>query len=177
MYECTDYAHSRLSGTMVKIDGAPAFIEYVGDDRSLLYRRIGESGGRITYLGDPSIDITPVSLGYVNYPHGATYLTRVPKRRWKQGIDREGISVTGSDFREGKWLESSEVACCIEGEYPTKAVALALAIKKKSTVAFSRKFAVDYNGGLFYRGKRVGSCDFKLDEVYSFLESMLQVAL
>lgn len=164
-----EYAATRLHGTLVRLkDGSPVTVLDVEGCDEVVVRGITSRKNSTVRLDD--LDCTPVPLGFVNNRNGATFLSRVPKRRdWRQGMRRENTSRIG-------YGETSSVGIkrTIEGKYPR----LSAAIKRKSPLtAWHRHWAVSNTGQVFYKtrgvvGKVVDGA-VQLDDKWFYLKEYL----
>ena len=179
MYKDRQYAMGRLLNTILQIRGNPCYVNHITGDMQVRYTDLITDEESGIQLDDPSLDLSPIELGYVNFKRGASYLIREAARRWKQGTDNKGIVVRGADNRTGDWFLSRQFLNCIADKYPSVIEALIVAEEEGITVAFNRKFAVSSDGSLYYRGIIVGKYDntFTLNKVYSYLQEILEEAL
>lgn len=179
MYEFIDYAQGRLVDTVISIDQVPCYVMAVSDDRKIKYKTFPAGVLQVCSLDSDKIDLTPLPLGYVNFKRGSTYLTRIPQRRWKQGLDYRGIRSQGLDYREDDWFTSRAMLDCFNTKYPSYLEALFLLEEDRPCVAFSSKWAVDYEGAVFFRGTKVGKIEgeITLKETYGYLQEMLEESL
>ena len=176
MYELVDFAIGRLVQTIIAVDGIPSKVLNIDYDRNMKYTNLGEQEMKRISLDSPLIDLTPLKVGYVNFKRGASYLVRKAARRWKQGLDTQGIIVTGADYRVGDYTDSKPFLDCLKGEYPPLAEALFTAKLEEKTIAFDRRWAVGWTGTLYYRGKAVGNTHdgLHLNDVYKYLKELLE---
>lgn len=159
-YDNIHYANERLVDTIIRADGmAVSLIAMNKKTSHIRYLRTGLEDNVKTNL----IDITPVTLGYVNHPMFiVTYLTRCPFRKWKQGFSlrANARSVCGLNPLE---LPLDMVANTIENVYPSYEEACENVRRSKGQVAINREIALYtdpendkvikvYNRGDYYIG-------------------------
>lgn len=98
---------------------------------------------------DELLDVSSPPLGYINTSDGAIYITRIPRRRYKQCIDAQSVeeSMLKSDGhkvldrRLGGSLFTKNFYDSYANEYPKLESALKM-LKKRQSVAISRDFAL-----------------------------------
>ncbi len=170
-------ASMRLAGTVVRFRGEPFYIRDVdGGDGGLTVRGKFLISGKLVdalKLGVEDWNFIPVPLGYVNLPRGdARFESRMPTRKWKQGLAKNHLRHTQIDSRSlGK---------TILGQYPTLGRAKERTLEREVTTAFARNWAL--GGGannihVLYRDKRVGRMEedgIHLSPEYRFLQEDLQ---
>jgi len=122
-----------------------------------------------------SLNLEPVSLGYVNVEDRAIFVVRKPMRQdWRQGLRRENYTFLG----DMGWdeLPEKELRNTILGKYPSLEEAKAITIKNnKASVAFSRNFALGGNN-LYYKTRVVGT-NMMLSPKFSYLQGRLESVL
>lgn len=158
---------------------------------SLEYKYLSEPNrSRALMLPSEHLSLAPIPLGYVNCKERgspALYLSRVPKRRYKQGLNSGTLAVSGSQIREAQFLEMIflyDLQGCIENKYPSLEECIRLAKVHDCTAAFSRRWAVcpkklgRYTTlYLEYRSTRVGVIKggkVTLNDDYEFLAEELE---
>ncbi len=180
MYDDVQFALGRLRGTIVRIHGEPSYILGIDENRVMTYTdTTTKLANKYISLDNKGVDLTPIPIGYVNTKRGATYLVRLAKRRWKQGLDQEGIRTVGRSYLGIDYTATEQFLACLKGEYPSFKEATSRSKELGSVVAFSRKWAIDYLGTLFFRGKVVGHSQggLHLNGVYKYLTELLEEAL
>ncbi len=175
MYELVDYARSRLNGGVITIDKHPCQVFEVTEDRKILFTNMKTKEEGNISLDSVKVDLTPMKLGYMNFERGASYVSRIAKRRWKQGLDKAGVRFSGLPPRDGGWINSEAFLACYYNDYPTFEEAYLKAKAYRSMVAFHKKWAIYYTGDMYYRGKKVGTA-LKLDQAYAYLKQMMEAA-
>lgn len=191
----------RLGQSVVMYDGDPVYIDSVlqdePDDPPRLYvcrlRPISKQlpnticPSECIELPDPRLDINPVKLGYVNITTRdkvrATYTSRSPVRKYKQGLNNQNIHFAEVHMLEPfdqPILQSVALGDCILGKYPTYEEALKK-VQHGCVVAFHRRWAISMDEvgvtNLQYRGQRVGVAvenEFSLGRHYHFLKEELE---
>lgn len=173
----------RLGKSLVRYDGRPYFIMAI-DGRTVMGIFTDNEREYTFKLPDTKLDVRPVPLGYANTGAEALYLSRVPQRRYKQGLSEESLKVLGRHAAR-RLLTSKPLAECILNKYPSYVAACKRVREDKrvSSVAFSRKFCVekDDTGLLFlrYRHEKVGWVNKyqpELGESHQYLAEELAIA-
>ncbi len=163
---------AQLGQTIVRMEGIPVMVRDVGgdDDDLVAYIRpiLDYENNPTREVSVSDLDLSPVPLGYANTGGTANYLARIPRRRWKHGLDSAAIESTtprGRNtfrFREGGL---DYLAKTITNEYPTLAAARAAVDGGvASSVAFCRLFAVAPKT-VYYKGVKCGTWDAKANDV------------
>lgn len=174
-----EYAHSRLTETIVRLRGEPIFIHKVTMGMNVQYNLLNAEGGLLVCKAD-ELDLRPVPLGYCNYNKHASYLTRIPMRRdWRQGLRRGNFASMG--FVAAERIPYDALRQVIIGDYPTFANALE-AVKKINSIAWHRHWAVGRHGALLHKGTEhpVGMIKDgvpELDTRYTYLAEALKESL
>jgi len=174
-----EYANSKLSGSIVYKSGQPVHINYVDvEEGDAFYQDPQTREERVCELS--ALDLTPVKLGYVNYPEGASYLSRIPARHWRQGLRENTVSCNGTYGG----VYNSYFISTVLGAYPTFTHCLEQCKNTALSIAFSRNFALfpSLKGiFLYFKGEKVGVVDEtgtgsrpKLNEEYTYLQEMLE---
>ena len=151
------YAAGRLEGTIVNtIQGDPVFVEEVKASYYLVKKLTDH---KLFEIKPEDINLIPVKLGWYNDDDDAYYITRVPCRKWKQGLNPENMAIDGvyKNPIKIKWIDI-KLHNTIKGIYPTYHIVInslktVPSLKKR---AFHRQWAVDKDGLLWYSGWVVG---------------------
>lgn len=161
------YAATRLDDTIARlVDGTPIYIQHIDAAGNVIYfdvEAIGIGAAKITRMD--AINPEPVPLGYMNAKSGCTYLSRMPVRKWKQGLRlNENCNSTNGGLNNPDYVA---LAKTIRGEYPkfndvVKAVAKGAnpfkGAKNALMKAWHRVWAYDAGtGAVHYRGEVVGN--------------------
>ena len=183
-----------LDHCVIRIGGKPIFISHVteaaaGDNDWKLDVQLLEDPdvGRIIYLPNDEVDMNPFDLGMVNYPsfdfHQAFIATRCPQRMWKVGLARNNLQTMGLP-NNNMAVPINNTDLCISpclhktimGEYPSYDEAKKMLTKARSSVAFSRRFALSGDGKIYHAvaPRAVGTHDGppRLDKEYMYLEEV-----
>jgi hypothetical protein len=191
------YAATRLDGTVASLNnGTPIFIQKVRNNGAVEYNLLTEIDNPVDRFHQVILDgvcTSPVLLGYANTDYGAVYVTRMPVRRYKQGLRRgENMLCLNGDPRQVTW---AQIDLCIKGEYPSFKEAKnilsntagyvspfkGLANKKKDSVAWHRHWALKSDGCFEYRGEFLaGKLIQGVPELYSkylYLKEKLEESL
>lgn len=159
MYDTAEYAQSRLSGTIVRVDKDPIVVNFCDSTRggiAIGYSRlINPSSQHRVMIKD--VDLTPVPLGFANTTKGVSYLTRVPKRSdYRQGLRSSNYtSVFGNDHR---MVSASSLYKTIVNKFVCFEQALDEVTNTDITTAFNREFALIKTEGevkILYKWKGV----------------------
>lgn len=174
-----EYAHSRLSETIVRLEETPIFVFKVSPGMKVQYAPLSALDN-IGVCDIDALNLQPVPLGYCNYNKHACYLSRMPMRRdWRQGLRRGNFtSLSGVDPQRIPYDAIHQV---IVGDYPTFKAALGSSKKVKS-IAWHRHWALDTFGQILYKGgeRPVGKIvngEPELDTRYKHLSEALKESL
>lgn len=161
VYAGADHARGRLVDTLIRVGDEPCIVLGVGGNihLSLDVVMIKDEEHRVVNLDDANLE--PVPLGNVNGEFGFGYASRIPHRRWKQGLRKEAIFLEHSPWRfEGVKLRSKSLRDTILGIYPSFDEAINKLGGDVRGYAFSRSFGVGFNDKrelkLFYKGNEIG---------------------
>lgn len=198
-YKLFNEVNDRYVGTIIYYGDLPVYIVKAlpgVQDLDLLCTMVGDNRNltSVYHVTDPLFRDGPFQLGYVNkLPftlnneifYGASYMTRIPRRQWKQGLTPAIVEFSPKlqgDFYE--LLVNPMFKDMLQGNYPTLAQARNLLNGKLVSVAFSRQLAISKDDcdiiKLHYRGKTVGLSEdgakFKLRKEYSFLKEFSEAS-
>jgi hypothetical protein len=165
---------ARLGSTVIRWKNHPYFCEVDGGGLIHLFNLDGMS----TVVAqiepdDPDLDISSLTLGYVNIGHPdykcAIYLKREAYRQYKQGVDLGKL--TQVVLRQGwgpigwQHLRCKSLVDCVMGNYPSYQEAVDLITKMKHySVAVSRDVALKKEGEqlkVFLKDTEVGYVNLK----------------
>lgn len=174
-----EYAHSRLSETIVRLGDKPVYVFKVSPGMLVQYAFL-ENLEDIKVCDIDELDLHPVPLGYCNYNKHACYLTRMPMRRdWRQGLRRGNFTTLSGVSAERIPYDSLHQT--IVGDYPTFTACLE-AVKKVKSIAWHRHWALGplaqvlYKGGVKPVGKIVNG-ELELYPRYKYLNEALKESL
>ena len=164
MYDNAGDAHMRLSESIIRYKGVPVFVHNVREDMTVNFSLLSDGSPGTAPCTDPDFDITPVPTGYVNYHNDSSYVQRVPCRRWKQGLSRDGVEASpahGGSPPARDLVSTPEMAATIMDEYPPFLEALSQVRTGASrAAAYHRFFCFVRNEmglvWLWYKGVKVG---------------------
>lgn len=150
-----EYANSRLTETVVKLEDEPVYVYAVKRGMLVDYAPIREINN-IKKCQVDDLDLKPVKLGYLNHVRGLNYLMRMPKRNdWRQGLRFGNFTGLGFDVRHLRYEDLYDV---IKGNYQSFEQAIkALKSKAVRGQAWSRDWAIVENDCLAYKGRPVGA--------------------
>jgi hypothetical protein len=188
-----------LENSIVRHNDEPVLVREVHGNRALVRHILGCSNagmvfarGRgistaLTEVSLSSLDINPISLGYINLQRQSVYLVRSSHRNWKQGITQSNLRGVLAGDEECSSL-SFDIARAfpqlyksIKKMYPTFEEAYSAVMHRAEDIFYnSRAFSDDFSivrrerdVFLSYRGYgKIGSIDdngVALDEVNRFL--------
>lgn len=171
-YETAEEIKFRLEGTVVLYDGAPVLINRVSipgaEDRKEIarvffynlpfmgkllvnkYGDIAENPQHETrkYLSSKKFDLAPFKMGYFNHGGEATFVSRIPNRQNKQGMNAGTCSLTNINGKRSDTVNFNTLIASqgfvdmVAGKFPTFTEALKmLGDEDQSSVAISRSFA------------------------------------
>lgn len=190
-----EHADAYLAGSVIRLAGNPIYINHVirttnGEDGFIAsYWELGHVGGRNTKmvdLADPDIDLNPMPLGMLAIGGSYTsscYLSRQPRRMWKQGLNInnlivELVGLTAGHFSKSGVIVDPALGKTVRGEYFKLADAIAQTAKTGLAAAFGRKFAVEKNN-IFYKAFKipvgeVANNKITLFDEFSILKEVLE---
>lgn len=151
------YARQALANSLIRVGESPVWVGGFDGWATTLYYPINGKTSRVEDIREvKKLNIEPVPLGYVNLKTRAEFISRIPRRRWKQGLSREAVSAPVSDI----FLKSRALGNCILNRYPAIEVSILL-VKTHQVVssAFNREWAIGSGvvaPNLMFRGKLVG---------------------
>lgn len=183
------YAQARLLNTVIQYKKVPHLVQDILGGYELSLINLVSKADYAVEQDDDDLLLVPPRLGYVNGPAGSAYAYRNPMRRWKQGLDLRSLSFNG-DIRIQDYHDEGLISM-LTNSYPALEAAFGMigcanpfSPQKRSSVAFSRTFAISGTGrnrGLHYKGLPVGQISteggFYLAEGYDHLEQALQESM
>lgn len=170
-YDTAEYAHTRLSETIIRLGDIPVYVlNTVQDGANIIvnYNDIMDDGPPKSAPLD-QFNLDPVPLGYVNFKGRTSYLSRMPMRKdWRQGMRISNIADLGGLNPHS--MPYKVIGQTIIGKYPTfeRCIqALNRKVKPVSSIAFSRDFAIHLEEGkLEYKGVlKVGNVNLQTGDV------------
>lgn len=187
MYDSSEYAHSRLSQTLVRDhSGNPVWVIEVrrrdGQNQAYVYNFLDILTGDIReyWISLEGLNLEPIPLGFSNISGGVQYLARQPMRSdYRQGLRRNSLT----DLLRGSSVDLNTTAVynTIVNKYPKFHLALDRSVNECIKIAFSRSFAVDGYNLLYKWLGSVGKIDkdgnIQLDDKFEYLEDMLKEAI
>lgn len=174
-----NYAATRLNETVVRHEGELVEVMRVdGDNGTTSVVNVVTGSEQRVPLAE--LDVSPLSLGYINHQGTATYVVRQPKRRdWRQGT-RRGNLTTLRGLGMGN-IAYGMLARTVKGEFPSFTKVLKSHLTVKDSIAFHRDWAVARNGDLLYKsvGKvgLVADGEPQLATKYAYLDEALKEAV
>lgn len=188
-YETAEEAKMRLDGCVVMYDDQPVYVEGIsGPNANLIatcYTLPRNRDRMEISINDPLFDSRAVRLGYTNCGRSAYYVSRMPVRRYKQGVCAQNTIAKSCDgrnvgfenvFRHAGFIES------VKRKYPTLIECTQLLEKGEvDSVAFHHNFCLQRDSlgfyVLYFKGERAAWGDpsgFNLPSEYHWLEESLR---
>lgn len=183
-----EYANAKLSDSVVSMGDLLIYVLRVEGRDTVVYSPIGHTNERkLTLLRD--LNLTPISLGYLNHRQQCAYLSRIPARHYRQGLRGNVLAGLGG-LRGFNLLSCSEMANTASGIFPTLPDAYEEIICGEATSrAFSRDFALIVGSrksgmSLHFKGREVGTCSWgdrgpniNLSDSFRYLNEFLMETL
>lgn len=180
VYKDSEYADSRLRGTVVLLNGTPVYVTRVNDDLTCTVRNDEDDDEGEFRVECDDLNVLAPKLGFVNSGGRALYLSRKPMRcDWRQGLRPAQITIlTG---RIGNRPTFRDIMKCLRGEYKKLPASIRLLSEGHSSVAISRELCLVKKRNLIevhycWRG-RVGTLSKKvitLDGKHKHLSYLLE---
>ena len=183
-YDDANYAHSRLTGTFISVNGEIVLVDTVtkeGKDIVVYYRK---KDNVLTKALLSECDLTPFRYGNANIEGVSGFIYRMPKRNdWRQGARFGQLSVIPTPayrFNLGMFRDFWDLEPTIKGQYYSLPTCLEMIEDGYNCRAFDRNWSVDRRYHLFYKGnKKVGFVNpdngaLNLDVNYSWLQESLE---
>lgn len=157
-YDTAAYAASRLTDTIIMLDGAPVLVRAVNSSKagsgiSILYEEILDPAAGTKKEDISKFDLNPVRLGYVNYRRDPVYITRAPMRRdWRQGL--RALNIYDVEGNNPRMIPYHVIANTIMNRYPrfeSVLNSLSMAGSPEFGLAYHRDFAINREGKLSYK--------------------------
>lgn len=147
-YPIQDY-NQRLHGGVVLWNGIPHRINTEDNALNISDLVTGEFVARGVEPDHDHLDISSFELGYMNTPHGAYYLTRMPLRQFKQSTSAGSVieyslgnnGVVRDNPGRSRWLMTKEFRDRYAKPFPTYERALNL-LEDRNSVALSPDIAL-----------------------------------
>jgi hypothetical protein len=146
------YAMSRLEGTVVKHGGLPVIVLGITNNGVAKLCKLSDNNPFIAKAVD--LDCTPVTLGYVNRDGYSLYASRVPARRYRQGLSEVTLSCIKNGGVRCDPVPLRELNDCILGLFKPYAEC----VRCDKAMAWHRDWASSKDK-LYYKGGLVGKTD------------------
>lgn len=181
MYDCEEYASSRLVGTLVLHEDKAVKVLSVGGSLTCLVCYVaGEEEGEQFRVDLSELSLKSPALGFVNFGNRCGYLVRKPMRHdWRQGVRPNSVQ----DLHRGN-VTFSTIGKCMEGVFPTFKEALVRIEDGVPEVAISRDFSIVRRGGVLrvkykWYGKvgRLNKNGVALDDKFNHLKKCVEKLL
>ena len=165
-----DEQHAKLylNNSVIRYKNLPIFIqdiqEVLGKNNKfkVIYNILGQDEAKILFLPNKNIDMNPVPLGFLNSNVTSWYISRIPVRNWKIGLNHKSFSysIALSNHQRNRKeerelfelrVDSKELKNCILGKYPSyRRSREKVDNGERICYAFSRRFAI-HKKGLIYK--------------------------
>lgn len=174
-----DYADTRLATTVVRHAYKPFLVNRVDAGGVVRGQYLDEKLPRTTHVPLDQLQLTPVSLGFVNTEEGACYVVRIPKRNdWRQGLRRG--TMRSLTCKPTEAISLRDLSDTIKGIYPTIEACRNI-VPHTGTVAWCRNFCITNDGGIMYKNLgivgRFAGAEFRLSDEFSYLQEALEDSL
>lgn len=182
MWDNQGDAQMRTAGSIVRWKGDPVYIKevYINDNRKVAARMVNLRTGKQhrSILASKDWDWTPVPTGFVNVRSRTFYVSRVPIRKWKQGLHRDNVKIVPQNPGGRDIIRTAEFAACVRRDYPSFEECMTrLDDKIAVSWAFHPEWAVERDPSgltwLLHRSRKVGwlqDDEAKLGEEYGYLK-------
>lgn len=178
-----EYANSRISDTIVTHCGKPFRVYEVSPKLTAIGYYLDQSPDNLINVDCHEIDLTPVKLGYAWHDR-LMHLSRVPARRYKQGLRNDSIHriLIGGAAGNPRSLPDKTLFQAIMGVYKPFQEVLDRAVAGASGDAWARHWALDGKCRIWYKGcDNVGTFSrdgqLKIKPEFKFLEEALKESL
>ena len=183
--------NQRIDSSICTWDGVPYYVRAydVAYPEVALYKldsKLYKPYMKVDHTDDRFVDRSP-SLGYLNYMGHCFYISRMPYRRYNQGLRSDSIeSICGNLPRDHRWFTSAAMSDCILGVYPSlRKARQTLDIFEATGVAVHRHIALKYIDrrllGMYYRDRlvalwntRTKAWDYQDPDEYSIIRKIIR---
>lgn len=181
-YETYQDANMYLSGSIILDGEEPVIVNEVEQNFMANIIPIAANHGYVKDLKGGDFNINPIPLGYLNRDDNSYYISRLPKRSWRQGLSRNNIL---TDLPWQRMLCEGFVDMA-KNIYPSFKQSLGKVdsgdVKR---CAFNRKFCLELNQrtgniSVCYKTRSVGDVIdgvIQLRNQYGYLHELLMEAL
>jgi len=153
-----------FSESILMYEKQPVYVRDVDEDGLLDLEAFCSRKRMVVSPTDSGIDFTPIPLGMCNAESQAIFLSRIPKRQFKQGLCKQNLLAWTLDGAPGHNdvdyimnRGTTSLSDTIRGQYPSIDEAVKMVTEGgKDSVAFNRYFAITADGEVFYKKTRVG---------------------
>ena len=123
MWRSVEDAQMRLTGCVVRYKDDPVYIHSVNHSEARgIYANLSILGSEDQIrkgVNDPEWDYRPIPTGYMNYASNAFYITRIPIRKWKQGLHADNVVSLPATRRVMDLVRTVEFKSVVKNLYPT----------------------------------------------------------
>jgi hypothetical protein len=172
MYDTSEYASSRIQGTVVMLKRKPIYVEKV--HRGVVSGRSLDRSPHPVHCDLDDVSVLSFELGFVNIGGTAYYLSRKAMRRdWRQGLRPQNILCVPP-----RGLDWSDIGDCLLHRYTSfaKAVTLVSGGHVKS-MAWRQDLCLKRGGVIQWKLYDVGiikDCKIELGDSFKFLASIIK---
>ena len=175
--QAEDDLYQRYDSTLLKFDGQVYLCRVDGDEFRLRYLHV-PSGYPVHIVDayDSRINTKSVELGYVNTDNGCPYVSRNPRRQYRQGVSIYDIEEI---LRE--WTYTINFDCTLNGIFPSVNEALNLILDGKfPQIAVTRDLMLSRRQtgegiDVYFRETHVGGIDSPREDMTITFYSERQV--
>lgn len=161
-----DDVYSRLNGSIIMYNDQAVKVSVTTSESICLFNL--RSGKRVAVCSPEELDVSSPILGYMKYLDKVLYISRVPRRKYIQGLTAINVSISPLSMAKDRfkkkimWIESKmimspEFADMLEGNYPTFQDCLK---HRDGEIALSRDLAMKFSFSgealVFLRQRQVG---------------------
>ena len=120
----------------------------------------------VVLFNDDNFSTEQPRVGMINIAKGVAFVSRIPKRVMKAGMDHSTMAVElpfkdrncwiGSGIRDAVQMMDPSVVNMFLGIYPTFSEAVVTLLAKEAyAVAFDRQFCISHKGDVYFKGNNI----------------------
>jgi len=178
MYETVEDARTYISNSIIRHKGVPVRINNISEGGRVIGHTIPDLKPVKHPMEDKGWNIRPIQLGYAEMAGGWVYLSRIPRRKWKQGLHEQSVHIISGGTRHPVALDEVNLPGLVDKHYPSLNEAVEMSEEEGNTVAFSPNFAIK-RAKVFYKGREVGEFNHgypRLSKEFNWLREALEEA-
>lgn len=175
MYEDVgnDDLNTLFADSVVRYSGELVYVHGVAKANTLSFSYFGTQQKAAASVSDPLFDFSPIPLGMCNCGTDALFLSRVPKRQFKQGLSYQAVRGKQLDGKDARYMleivfntSTSYLSKCIKKDYPSLTEALEIVeMDGIRSVAFHKHFAITKKHEVFFKTDCIGVYSHKHREI------------